>query len=455
MNPNEPALAQRQVLSPTQLVAAARELLERGFPLMWLEGELSNFMRAKSGHLYFTLKDAGAQVRCAMFRPRAMHVRFQPADGQRVLLRARVTLYEPRGDFQLQVEHMEEAGVGALQIEFERLKSRLADEGLFADARKRPLPALPRRIAVVTSPTGAAIRDVIAVLARRFPLAAVDIYPSLVQGNEAAPALRKALVAADNSARYDVILLTRGGGSLEDLWAFNDEALARAIFASRTPVVAAIGHEIDFTIADFVADLRAPTPSVAAELIVPDQAQLRRHLSQLEQSAGRHHGRILERKAQRSDSVFQRLQMQHPLRQLAQQRQKLDYAGQRLHLLYANRLQRRTAGLQNLQTRLEHRHPAALVAQLRERTQTRHQALSIALAHALGRRAERLRSLARTLNALNPLATLDRGYAIVFDQQSRVLRNAQGAAIGSDIVVRLAKGSLRATVQALSDDASI
>jgi exodeoxyribonuclease VII large subunit len=455
MNPNEPSLAQRQVLSPTQLVAAARELLERGFPLLWLEGELSNFMRAKSGHLYFTLKDVGAQVRCAMFRPRAMHVRFQPADGQRVLLRARVTLYEPRGDFQLQVEHLEEAGVGALQIEFERLKNRLADEGLFADARKRPLPALPRRVAVVTSPNGAAIRDVIAVFARRFPLVEVDIYPSLVQGSEAAGALRRALIAADTSRRYDVILLTRGGGSLEDLWAFNDEALARAIHASTTPVVAAIGHEVDFTIADFVADLRAPTPSVAAELIVPDQQQLRRQLSQLELTAQRHHSRVVERKAQRSDSAFQRLHMQHPLRQLEQQRQKLEHAGQRLHLLYQNRLQQRMARLQNLRTRLDHQHPAAVVAQLRERAGVRRQALSMALAHALSRRAERLRSLARTLNALNPLATLDRGYAIVFDAESKVLRDARDATPGTDIVVRLAKGSLRATLLAPGDDALV
>lgn len=453
MSPNELPLSQRQVLSPTQLVAAARELLERGFPLLWLEGELSNFMRAKSGHLYFTLKDVGAQVRCAMFRPRAQHVRFQPADGQRVLLRARVTLYEPRGDFQLQVEHLEEAGVGALQFEFERLKNQLADEGLFAEARKRRLPAFPRRIAVITSPNGAAVRDVVAVLARRFPLIEADIYPSLVQGNEAAAALRRALLAADASARYDVILLTRGGGSLEDLWSFNDEALARAIFASRTPVVAAIGHEIDFTIADFVADLRAPTPSVAAELIVPDQSQLRRQLVQLVRGTQRQHVRSIERKAQLSDSAFQRLLTQHPLRQLAQQEQKLRHTGQRLQLLWANSMQRRASTLQTLQVHLKHRHPAAQVAQMRERSQLRHQALSIALAHLLSRRAERLRSLARTLNALNPLATLERGYAIAFDAQARVLRDARDAAVGSKIVVRLAKGSLQATVHAPSDDA--
>jgi exodeoxyribonuclease VII large subunit len=454
MNPNEPSLAQRQVLSPTQLVAAARELLERGFPLLWLEGELSNFMRAKSGHLYFTLKDIGAQVRCAMFRPRAMHVRFQPADGQRVLLRARVTLYEPRGDFQLQVEHMEESGVGALQIEFERLKRRLEDGGLFAAERKRPLPALPRRIAVVTSPTGAAIRDVLAVLGRRYPLAEVDIYPSLVQGSEAPAALRRALLAADARRCYDVILLTRGGGSMEDLWAFNDEALARAIHASVTPVVSAVGHEVDFTIADFVADLRAPTPSVAAELIAPDQQQLRRQLAQFELAVQRHHGRVFERKAQRSDSALQRLQQQHPLKRLEQRQQKLENAHQRFFLAFTGRARMHAAQVQIAHTRLNHQHPKTLLRSLGERSQARHQALSAAVARSLSGRAERLRSLARTMNALNPLATLERGYAIAFDQHHQVLRNVGDVAIGSEISVRLASGSLRAKVQAVGDDAA-
>ena len=268
MIPNEPPLLQRQVLSPTRLAGAAREMLERGFGLLWIEGELSNFVRSRPGHLYFTLKDAGAQVRCAMFRPRAMHLRFDPADGRHVLLRARVTLYEPRGDFQLQVEHMEEAGLGALQREFDELRRRLEQEGLFATERRRALPALPRSVAVVTSVSGAAIRDVLSVFARRFPLLAVDIYPSAVQGAEARAGLRTALIAADRSRRHDVILLTRGGGSIEDLWAFNEEVVARAIAGCPVPTISAVGHETDVTIADFVADVRAPTPSAAAEMVV-------------------------------------------------------------------------------------------------------------------------------------------------------------------------------------------
>ena len=451
MEHREPPLANRQVLSPTQLVVAARELLERGFGLLWLEGELSNFMRAKSGHLYFTLKDVGAQVRCAMFRPRAMHVRFTPADGQHVLLRARVTVYEPRGEFQLQVEHMEEVGIGALQIEFEQLKRRLDEAGLFATERKRSLPALPRRIALVTSPSGAAMHDVLSVLARRFPLVEVDIFPSLVQGAEARSTLRKALIAADTSGGYDLILLTRGGGSMEDLWAFNDESLARAIHASATPVVSAVGHEIDFTIADFVADLRAPTPSVAAELIVPDRQELIRRLTQLHSSALRHHLRVFERKAQRCDSAFQRLQSQHPLSRLGQLGQRLNHADHRLRQVMTNHLLQQQAALQHTQTRLTHYHPESIILRLRASAQSRHHALGIAIAVALRRHAESLRTLARTLNALNPLATLERGYAIAFDASGRVLRHTRGLNAGDTISLRLAHGSLHAEVRIIDD----
>lgn len=446
MNPNEPPLSERQVLSPTQLVGAARVLLERGFPLLWLEGELSNFMRSKPGHLYFTLKDVGAQVRCAMFRPRAMHVRFQPADGQQVLIRARVTLYEPRGDFQLQVEHMEQAGLGALQREFEQLQRRLEQEGLFAAERKRPLPTIPRRIAVVTSATGAAIRDVLSVLRRRFPLVEVDIFPSLVQGNEAALALRQALIAADRQIRYDVILLTRGGGSMEDLWAFNDEALARAIFASATPVVSAVGHEIDITIADFVADLRAPTPSAAAELIAPDQQALSRRLTELRDALQRQHARVFERKTQRADAALQRLHARHPLNRLEQQTQRLAHAEHRLRLTLLTQLQQRQSRLHNLRIRLRHQHPKTRIVRLRESAISSQQALRAAIALKLGRHAETLRTLARTLNALNPLATLERGYAIAFDTEGQVLRDAKMLRVGDRISLRLAAGNVRAEI---------
>src|SRR5580700_5001795 len=260
----------RDVYSVSRLNREVRTLLERGFGMIWLEGEISNFSRPSSGHWYFSMKDAGAQVRCAMFRQRNMLCAFTARDGQKVLLRARIGLYEPRGEFQLLVEHMEDAGLGALKRQFDELAAKLAAEGLFAPERKRPLPALPKRIGVITSPSGAAIHDILHVLARRFAAIPVLLYPVAVQGAAAAAEIIAALALAGRRAECDVLILARGGGSLEDLWAFNDEALARAIVASPIPVITGIGHEIDFTIADFAADVRAPTPSAAAELVVPD-----------------------------------------------------------------------------------------------------------------------------------------------------------------------------------------
>lgn len=446
MNSNEPSIAQRQVLSPTRLVAAARDLLERGLPLMWIEGEVSNFMRAKSGHLYFTLKDIGTQVRCAMFKPRAMHLRFAPGDGQQVLVRARVTLYEPRGEFQLQIEHMEEAGLGALQRQFDELKARLDAEGLFAAERKRALPAIPHRIAVITSPTGAAIRDVLAVIGRRFPLVEIDLFPTLVQGSEAPAGLRKALLAADAAGVYDVIVLTRGGGSIEDLWAFNSEALARAIHACATPVVSAVGHEIDFTIADFVADLRAPTPSAAAELVVPDIEPLRRRVRHLAERLASLQSRQIERLAQRVDGVHARLQLRHPLNRLAEFSERLARHRDRLTRAGNTAISLRRSALQLSHARLQHQHPRHLLAQLQPRPQQAHRALQNALAQHLRQGAERLRTLARTLNALNPLATLDRGYAIVFDAHGNVVRKPDTLSKGDLVQVRLADGQFDARV---------
>ncbi|MBN8482592.1 MAG: exodeoxyribonuclease VII large subunit, partial [Xanthomonadales bacterium] len=312
-DPNEEA-PPRTILTPSTLNRLVRDLLEDAFALVWIEGELSNVSRPASGHLYFTLKDGTAQVRAAMFKPRSGWLPFKPVDGMQVLARGRVGLYEARGEFQLVVEHMEPAGEGALRREFERLKQRLAAEGLFDAARKRSVPALPRRIAIVTSATGAAIRDVLSVLARRFPLVAVDVVPVPVQGGEAPAAIVAALARLAEAQRHDVILLTRGGGSLEDLWAFNDEAVARAIAASPVPVVSAIGHEVDFTIADFVADLRAPTPSAAAELLVPDRSDLLRGLRrECERLVQRLRAR-LQASAQRVDHLHARLQAARPTR---------------------------------------------------------------------------------------------------------------------------------------------
>src|SRR5580692_2394539 len=268
--PESAARVGRDIYSVSRLNREVRVLLERGFGTLWVEAEISNFSRPGSGHWYFSLKDANAQVRCAMFRQRNIQCAFTARDGQKVLVRARIGLYEPRGEFQLIVDHMEDAGLGALKRQFEELSARLAAEGLFAAERKRLLPGIPKRIGIITSPTGAAVRDILHVLARRFPAVAILIYPVPVQGAQAAAEIVAALQAAGRRNECDVLILARGGGSLEDLWAFNDERLARAIVASRIPVITGIGHEIDFTIADFAADVRAPTPSAAAELVVPD-----------------------------------------------------------------------------------------------------------------------------------------------------------------------------------------
>ena len=320
----------RHVLTPSSLNRLVRDLLGDALPQVWIEGELSNVAKPASGHLYFTLKDSGAQVRCAMFKMKASVLRFRPVDGMQVLLRAKVGLYEPRGEFQLVAEYMEPAGEGALQREFEQLKARLDAEGLFDPARKRALPRYARRIGVVTSATGAAIRDVLSVLARRWPLADVEILPVPVQGREAPPAIVAMLRKASASARYDVLLLTRGGGSLEDLWAFNDEAVARAIHASAVPVVSAVGHEIDFSIADFVADLRAPTPSAAAELLVPDAVAVDRHLRQLQQRLATLQQRRMQGNAQRVDHLLARLQAQRPQARLQRDRERLVHLHRRL-----------------------------------------------------------------------------------------------------------------------------
>jgi len=264
----------RNVLTPSQLGALARDLLEGSFPLVWVEGELGGVSKPASGHLYFNLKDARAQLRCALFRPKSQYLPFAPRDGMQVLVRGRLTVYEARGDLQLIVDHMEEAGEGALRRAYEELKAKLAAEGLFDAMRKRALPKFVRRLGMITSPSGAAVRDVLHVLQRRFPLIDVEIIPVPVQGAAAAPAIVQALRWAGANGRYDALLLTRGGGSLEDLWCFNDEAVARAIVATPMPVVSAVGHEIDTTLADFAADLRAPTPSAGAELLVPDRKEL-------------------------------------------------------------------------------------------------------------------------------------------------------------------------------------
>ena len=433
----------RDILTPSRLNALVRELVEDAFPQVWLEGELSNVSRPASGHVYFTLKDAAAQVRCAMFRMKAMRLRFRPADGGHVLVRARVSLYEPRGEFQLVVEHMEEGGEGALRREFERLKAKLAAEGLFDAAAKRALPRFPRRLGVLTSPSGAAVRDVLSVLARRNPLVAIDVLPVPVQGAGAAAQIAAMLAAAARSGRYDVLLVTRGGGSLEDLMCFNDEALARAIRASAVPVVSAVGHEIDFTIADFVADLRAATPSAAAELLAPDLGDVQRELARRASRLGQCVERRLESTMQKLDALGARLQAHGPVGRLTLARTRLVGLGPRLERALRGALRERRQRLETARARHSRCDPRQRLVHSRERLAALSGRLSRCTSAAVSRARSALATCARGLHAVSPLATLGRGYAILKD------------ADGGHVVASVAQAKPDARVRALLRDGEL
>ncbi|MGD4825902.1 exodeoxyribonuclease VII large subunit [Xanthomonas citri pv. citri] len=435
-----------QILTPSQLNSLARDLLEGGFPLVWVEAELSSVTRPASGHLYFTLKDARAQIRCAMFKPKSTWLKFQPREGLRVLARGRLTLYEARGDYQLVLDHMEEAGEGALRRAFDELRARLTAEGLFDAERKQALPAHVRRLAVITSPSGAAVRDVLSVLARRFPLLEVDLLPSLVQGDSAAAQITSLLQRADASGRYDVILITRGGGSLEDLWAFNDERLARAIAAAQTPVVSAVGHETDFSLSDFVADVRAPTPSVAAELLVPDQrelvARVRRaqaRMTQLQQHA-------LGNAMQRADRLALRLRAQSPQARLQLIHRRQEDAGRQLRARMMHVLERLQARVQRGQAQLQSHNPQRHLAGLQQRLRALHP--QAAMQRRLQHDQLQLRRIARSLEAVSPLATVARGYAIVTrPANGSVVRSAAEVVTGERLRAQLADGSIEVRVE--------
>lgn len=436
----------RDVYSVGRLNAEARALLEGAFPLIWVEGELSNVSRPASGHLYFTLKDSSAQVRCAMFRGNNRFLKFRPADGLQVLVRANLSLYEARGDYQLIVQSMEEAGDGALQRAFEALKQKLAAEGLFDTAHKVDLPALPRRIGVVTSPTGAAIRDILSVLRRRFPAIPVLIYPVPVQGTGAGAEIAAAIRAADRRRDCDVLIVARGGGSLEDLWAFNEETVARAIYDCGIPVVSGVGHEVDFTIADFVADRRAPTPSVAAEMVSPDQAEWLNQLRALDRELYTQVRRRLQRLDERLGWLGKRLQQQHPGQRLRQRAQRLDELDQRLRLALRTQLRRRRERLATLEARLQRHHPGPRLRHLHDLEAALARRLRTAVQTQLKASRQRLTALGRALDAVSPLATLERGYAIVTAADGHVLHDAAQTRPGDRITARLARGRLHCTV---------
>ncbi len=436
------------ILTPGQLNTLARDLLESSFPLIWVEGELGNVSRPASGHLYFTLKDARAQVRAAMFKPKSQWLKFVPREGLRVLVRGRLTLYEARGDYQLILDHMEEAGEGALRRAYDELKARLEAEGLFDPARKRPLPAHVRRLAVITSPSGAAVRDVLSVLARRYPLLEVELLPSLVQGETAAPQITSLLRQADASGRYDVILLTRGGGSLEDLWAFNDEQLTRAIAASNTPVVSAVGHETDFSLSDFAADLRAPTPSVAAELLVPDQRDLALHVRRLQQRLSQLQAHVLNQAMQRADRAALRLQAHSPQSRLALLKQRQLALFARLQASWRQQQHHRTARLAHGAAVLRGAQPQRQLSMMRDRLAALAPRAQAAMARHLQRDALHLRGIARSLEAVSPLATVARGYSILTrSDDGTLVRSHSQVQPGDSLQARLTEGTLQLRVE--------
>jgi len=443
---------ERRILTVSGLNRDARQLLEGTFGVVWVEGEVSNLSRPSSGHLYWSLKDANAQVRCAMFRLSNRGLGFELANGQQVLVRARVSLYEARGEYQLIVEYAEEAGEGLLRRRFDELKRKLAAEGLFDPARKIQPPRLPRRIGVVTSPSGAALRDVLIALRRRFAATAVLIYPTSVQGAGAADEICRTLRLADRRKDCDVLILTRGGGSLEDLWAFNEEKVARTIAGVELPIIVGVGHEIDFTIADFVADLRAPTPSQAAELAVPDQSEWLMRLARLEQQLVFCTRRRLEADGRHFASLAHRLSRCHPGIRLREQQQRLDELEARARHALERRIGHAKLELGRLATAVAHANPARLLAQVRERARWAGERLRQAIARSVDDTRQRLKLAERALASLSPLATLQRGYAIVQRQDSGALvTDAARAPAGTRIDVRLARGTLGATVDTVDE----
>ena len=437
------------VLSVSDLNQSARRLLEERFNLVWIRGEISNFARPRSGHWYFTLKDDAAQVRCAMFANRNRLCRVQPGDGGEVLLRGRVSLYENRGEFQVIVEHMEAAGEGALRAAYEALKARLAAEGLFADERKRPLPAYPRHLAVLSSPSGAALRDVLSVIRRRYPLLKVTLAPVSVQGADAEPQILDALSRVPALAP-DLVLLTRGGGSLEDLFTFNSEAVARAIARCPVPTVSAVGHETDFTIADFAADLRAPTPSAAAEMITPDAAALDLALDRWRQRLTAASTNRLELLRHRHAAL--RSQLVNPRDRLGQLMQRADDLETRLRLGLGNSLERAQARFASLQRGLAQQRPQPRIAALTSAVAALRRRAEQCADTQLTRNAERLSALARTLEAVSPLQALARGFAIVTGTDAgagpaNAITAAAQVAPGDDIQINFHDGALSARVE--------
>lgn len=434
----------REVLTVSQLNGRARVLLEDVFSNIWVEGEISNLAKPASGHLYFTLKDSQAQVRCALFRQNAARVRQALRDGMAVKVRGKVSLFEGRGDYQLILDSVEPAGDGALRLAFEALKTKLSDEGLFSAENKIPLPAHPQRIGIVSSPTGAVIRDIISVFRRRAPQIQLTLIPTAVQGREATGQIVRALQLADRRG-FDALILARGGGSLEDLWCFNEEPVARAIAACQTPIISAVGHETDVSISDFVADVRAPTPSAAAELLAPDANELVQRLNSLHRRLVMRMQNRIERERLRLDGISRRLR--HPGERLRQQAQRLDDLDMRMRRAFERTLQNRQERVARLDMRLAAQHPGRALALLRQRLDGLSERLPRAMRDAIKDRRQQLQAEVQTLNAISPLATLGRGYSILLDERGKAIRNAAQTRPGQRLKARLGEGELEVRVE--------
>ncbi len=441
----------RDIYSISRLNREVRTLLEGSLPLLWIEGEISNLTRHSSGHWYFSLKDEAAQVRCAMFRNRNMNIGFKPDNGMQVLIRARISLYEARGEFQIIAEHMEEAGDGALRRAYEILKHRLQAEGLFNPDHKKSLPPWPRCVGIITSPTGAAIHDILSTLQRRSPLLSVIVYPVLVQGTSSAAQIAAMIHTVDLRNECDVLIIARGGGSLEDLWSFNDEQVARAIYACSVPIVSGIGHEVDFTIADFVADQRAPTPTAAAELISPNQIEIDSRLQQIQSRLVQYLQNRLTQSQRQIEWLTRRLPQ--PRRQLQNWMQRLDEIQLRQQTVMRFALRQHGSHLQQFIQRLRSVSPKQMLTQHQQRLGYQTERLRRNMTQQLVQKQQRLSNLAHALDTISPLATLQRGYAIATrNDDNRLIQDAAQIHKNTLVDIRLAHGKLHCRVESTSSD---
>lgn len=445
--------SEKKIYSVSDLNREAKNLLSGYFSTIQVEGEISNLSTPSSGHIYFSLKDKKAQIRCAMFKSQQRRLKFTPENGMQIIISAQVSLYEARGDYQLIVEKMQEAGEGDLQLAFEQLKTRLLNEGLFEKSLKQTLPEIPQQIAVITSPTGAAVHDIISVLKRRFPAIPVLIYPTAVQGESAKFEICKAIETANQQKQVDVILLARGGGSLEDLWAFNEECVARAIVASNIPIISGIGHDVDSTIADFVADLHAPTPSVAAENAVPNQQTWLSRFQSIEFQLQQQIQRKLSHYQQATNWLNKRLQQQHPGQQCQRYAQTLDNLEIRLTRAIQSKISHGKNQIIQQNNLLQQHNPTHRITRYKQQQQYLSNRLNIAIQHKLETLQRTYLSLAQTLNAVSPLATLDRGYAIVSTPDSRtVISSTQKLSINDKIKTRFANGHVISQIKEINNE---